>query len=499
MLRARAIAGFPDVLLLVTLASLGICSTVLIQHSGVSAVVLVVLLVPVVVLTSRALYLAAGRLHALREQLAWWHGLWLVLLLSSLVFRIRDVQTIRDSPIDPWALYRMVLMAGVALVLGLRLVLRITDWTKPLVRGLVGVLAIHALIALASTLWSVYPAWTLYKSCEFLVDVVLLAAVLASVQSTVAFKSLFDWTWVLFGGLLATVWAGAVLAPGTAFVSGGDILPLRIRGVVPAMDQNSVGDLAAILAIAGLTRLVSPNRGRDSHFFHAVFFVVSLATLAFSQTRAAIVGFLVAALLVLFFSRRFKTIAVPTLAVALILSLTSASNFLAVAWQRGDRPEELENFSGRYPIWEELWGRFEQSPWIGFGAYAGTRFTVLTAVGDTSLSSGLNAYLEVALGTGLLGLVPLLLVLAGTWWVLVRTVAKVRPWLLERQLAVEALGVLTVITVRSFFTVQFVWHPALEFLVILGYAEFLRRSRNLPFGVCEKLAPRPFSRPLTQA
>lgn len=476
VLRARAIAGVPSAGLLVMIC-LGVVSTLLIQRFGVFSAILLAVLIPLVLwVLPPALSYALRRLAALRRELAWWHGLWLALLLSALVFRIRDVQAIRESPLDAWAIYRVTLVAGVALVLGLRLALRMTDCARPLVRGLVGGLAIHTLIALASTLWSVYPAWTLYKSCEFLVDLALLGAVLASVPSTGAFKSLFDWTWLLFGGLLVTVWAGAILAPDRAFIPGSEVLPWRILGVLPALDQNSVGDLAAILAIVGLTRLLAPNRDRRARSFHAALFVASLATLVLSQTRAAIVGFLVAAFLVLLFSRRLGTIVVLALVVVLLLSLSSASNLLTVSWQRGDRPEELENFSGRYPLWEALWRKFQQSPWIGFGAYAGTRFASPTVLEDTSLSSALNSYLEVALGTGLLGLVPLLLVLAGTWWTLVRAVAKFPQWLLERRLAVEALGALAVVMVRSFFTVQFVWHPALEFLLVLGFAEFLRRT-----------------------
>jgi len=40
---------------------------------------------------------------------------------------------------------------------------------------------------------------------------------------------------------------------------------------------------------------------------------------------------------------------------------------------------------------------------------------------------------------------------------------------------VEAIGILGVLTIRSFFNTEFVWHAPQYFLVILGYAEFLRR------------------------
>ena len=50
------------------------------------------------------------------SELRWWHGLWVLMLLSGLVFRIRDTSTLADSPLDAWALFRIGLMTliGVA-------------------------------------------------------------------------------------------------------------------------------------------------------------------------------------------------------------------------------------------------------------------------------------------------------------------------------------------------------------------------------------------------
>src|SRR2546425_8324014 len=109
-------------------------------------------------------------------------------------------------PIDAWAAYRIALVCLTALILLMRLALRQTPWIGSLFRGLVGTLAIYALISLFSTLWSIYPAWTFYKTMEYFVELAVLAAVLTTVRSTEAYKSLFDWTWVLLGGLLVTVW-----------------------------------------------------------------------------------------------------------------------------------------------------------------------------------------------------------------------------------------------------------------------------------------------------
>ena len=81
------------------------------------------------------------------------------------------------------------------------------------------------------------------------------------------------------------------------------------------------------------------------------------------------------------------------------------------------------------------------------------------------------------MGTGWWGLVPVLLALLGAWWILVQALRKLPLASLEYQLALEAAGLLAIVTVRSFFTSHLIWHPSLVFLLVLGYAEFLRRRK----------------------
>jgi hypothetical protein len=66
-------------------------------------------------------------------------------------------------------------------------------------------------------------------------------------------------------------------------------------------------------------------------------------------------------------------------------------------------------------------------------------------------------------------------VVAGTWWFLCRGAQEARVGSLERDLAVECIGVMGMLTIHSFFNNELCWHPPLLFLAVLGYAEFLRR------------------------
>jgi len=477
MLKARTIAALPALALPALMASAGVLWVFLVQHWGVfGAAGLTSVAIAAGIVLPLAAVQAPRKIRVLAGLLTWWHGVWLMLFVSALVFRARDLTTIRQTPVNAWALYRIVLVSLAGLALAARLALRRPNWLPSLFRGLLGALAVYGMVSLASTLWSVYPAWTFYKALEYLVDLAVIAAVLAAAPSTESYKSFMDWTWFIFGGLLVTVWLGALVWPERAFLESGGQFSPRLTGVFPVLDQNSVGDLAAVLALVALARLASGGRIRPGRAFYSAALFALLITLVFSQTRGAIVGFLLAMILVLLFSKRLATLALLSALVLLLASFGVTGKLLQGYWQRGDRPEDLQAYSGRLTLWQLAWEKMQDRPVLGFGAYAGGRFGALRKVEDTSLSSALNAYVEIALGTGLLGLVPVVVALAGTWRVLFRAASQFSFCLSERALAVEAVGVLTVITVRSFFTVQFVWHPSLDFLAVLGYAELLRRS-----------------------
>src|SRR5271170_595802 len=67
---------------------------------------------------------------ALRASFTWWQGMWFLLFLSGLVFRLRAVQDIDQSALDFWAIYRLGLVAIVGLVLCVRLVSERTRWLE---------------------------------------------------------------------------------------------------------------------------------------------------------------------------------------------------------------------------------------------------------------------------------------------------------------------------------------------------------------------------------
>lgn len=418
----------------------------------------------------------------LKPQLRWYHGLWFLAFASALVFRIRGVSEIQQNPVDAWALYRIGLEIILTLALLIRLALRRTPWLGSMFRGFVGVLGAFGLVELASSAWSVYPAWTFYKACEYLMDVALLGAVLATVKSVKEYRDLFNWTWMLYGLLLVTTWLGVLVWPLQALYPNGKnvgvgILGIRLEGVLPALSSNDVGTFAAILALIALCRLLPVAAKKSDRAWYILLLVASVATMVVSQTRSAIAGFLFGIFLLLLFSRRLGLSALLTFVVAPLLVVSSLGGLIWTFLERGQSTQQIETLSSRVDWWSFAWQTFMQRPLTGYGAYAAGRFAVLAKIGMGKTSTMHSDYLSMIVGTGFWGLILFLVALIGTWWFLTRYLHHSTAMSMEQQLAYEAIVVLGLLTVRSIFMTMLTWHPPLHYLAILGYAEFLRRRR----------------------
>jgi O-antigen ligase len=417
---------------------------------------------------------AVSKISSLSKDLSWWHTLWFLMLLSGLVFRIRSTEVANASPLDPWALFRVGLIAVIGCSLLCHLSLpRESYWVKSLSNGLLGLLTAYTAACLLSTIWSAYPLWTLYKSGEYFIDIGLIAAILTTVHNERDFKSFFDWTWILLFFLIGTAWIGAIAWPDLAILQGVGLLGFSLRGVFPAFETNGVGELGSILASVGFTRFILSKQHR---FLYLMVFFSGFITLLFSQSRSPLIGLLMAFTVILLLSKRTGLLCLlPVFTIAAFLLIVPLDTF-ADFFVRGQRDEDFESLSGRTNLWSVGWALLLEQPLVGYGAYAGTRFTGITDIMETANSSILNTWLEVALGIGIPGTLLVFFTLCGVWIILLK-----RAWLsqantLVHLLTVEALGILAIISVRSIFTVQLVWHPPTTFLLVLGYAELVRRT-----------------------
>jgi len=478
--RARWTWAAPLFVVLGVVSTVGIIAAM--ERYGAVKSFLAILLLPAgLVVLGMGLVGGLSRVRSLVARLTWWHVLWALIFASALVFRQRSVNQIDTNLLDAWALYRIALDLIVGTILLTRLAVRRPPFWGSMFRGFLGVLTVFALICIASSVWSVYPTWTLFKSMEYLMGLALLAAILETARSVRDFKSLFNWTWALYGFLLLSVWMGAVLWPQAALHPIGlpkdALLGVRLSGVFPAQSSEGVGIFAAMIGLVCLCRLLPLARdGRGSRWYFPIL-GASIITMVLSQTRMAIGGFLLGTFLILLLSRRLRVGAVMTFIVGPLLLLTGVGSVLWAFLKRGENYHALSTLSSRVVWWKFAWEKLMERPLTGYGAYAGGRFAVMAKLGMGTTSSVHSDYLGILIGSSIWGLIPFLAAIIGVWWFLISFLRRTYGAGPERQLAYESVAVFALLTINSVFVPMFSWQAPLYFLVILGFAEFLRRSR----------------------
>ena len=450
--------------------------------AGPLGAAVVVILPPVIFISAIGFRYGTARLVGLWGQVKWWHWLWLLAFDSAIVWVFREYEAGTSVQIDAWNVLRIVPELIIAAVLIIRLALRRPSWLGSLFRGLVGALAIYALVCAVSTTWSVYRTWTLYKSWEYLVDVSILAAILATIDSAGDFHKFLNWTWLLYGLQMVWVWMGIFIWPSEALQppegrTGG----FALNGVFPVTSANDVGFTGAVLAVIALARLLPVTGRRSDRAWYFLLFLFGIASIILSQTRSAVAGLLAGMLLIFFFSKRAKLGAAVTLGTASVLLLTGAGDAVRDFLERGQTSEGLTTLTGRLSWWTFAWQEVVKRPFTGLGAYAGGRFGVFEKLGlDTSNLH--SDWMEILAGTSFWGLLPMVVAFIGAWWFLIRFVRSSEFSAFERQLALECIAVLAAISVRSVFNSELTWHAPLLFLAVVGYAEFLRRKAKSRAG-----------------
>jgi O-antigen ligase len=437
-----------------------------------SLMLLIVLFVPLTILFVSGARQGIGYFQELRAAWTWWHWLFFLLTFSTLVLRLRDNSEAAANPIDAFAIFRLGPEAIVVVILWLRLRNRETNFRRSLFHGLVGVMAAYAIAGVISTVWSVYPAWTLYKSLEMLLDVSTVAAILATIQSAGEIRKVCNWVWVLYGLDIVVAWMGAAIWPSECLDELG-----RLSSVWPVISSNSLGSSSALVALVALARLVSRDGSKKGRSWYLLLLAAGLITLTASQTRNSMAGFVVGAVLIFVYERRIWVPVAAAFCAIPALMFTSLGPKVIQFLSRDQTESQITHMSARVDWWTFAWQQFIQRPFTGYGAFAAGKFAVLGKLGIEA-SQIHSDWMEVLTGSSFWGLVPFATAVIGTWWIIGRSYSDRSLTAEERRWLPEIAGVFGAITVRSFFNVEMCWHAPFLFLVILCYAEYLRRQRR---------------------
>jgi len=268
-----------------------------------------------------------------------------------------------------------------------------------------------------------------------------------------------------------SAWVQAVVSPATAWDDMG-----RLSGTFPMVGANGIGTTGAILTLVGISRLLwRDSRGTSRAWYWAVV-CFGVASMVVSHTRHAIFGFILGlAVILILTKRKWILFALASLATSL-LALTSAGGVVATYLRRGQDNDALGGLSGRTDFWSYAWEQLSHHPLTGLGAYAGGRFGVLEKIGRIDTGSLHSDWVEILVGTSFWGFFAMLAAVIGTGWFLLRGRFSLRLSALERDLTVECIAIMSMLTLHSIFNDELAWHPPLMFLSLLGFAELLRRK-----------------------
>ena len=249
-----------------------------------------------------------------------------------------------------------------------------------------------SLAALCSSLWSVDPPATAWRSSIY-VGMALLAWAVAKLDEEESAAVLAVMAGAAVAASLLLVW----LRPDLGLHPNDDW-----KGVYT--NRNSLGPLAAIGVLASVRYLQAPERWQ--RIAAAGLAAASIVTLVGAGSRTAWVSLVVAVAAASlvgahhWLRRRLSPSRARLAAVAAAgLGAAAGAAALAVLW-------DVPTFSQRREMWGLVWDRIVQRPVLGHGFFTFWDIEELTQHVLLRRGSAHNSFVEVGLGLGLLGAVP---------------------------------------------------------------------------------------------
>ena len=347
--------------------------------------------------------------------------LFLVLLSSIflegffLEIAMRTSEAMRENPVDIVNLARVILVGFVGFcTIGVS-ILRIDKFVRN-IRGPLGWMIVYAAVALASTAYSSLPLVSAGKALEVLVDVLFFVAV-SSFCSSLEIVSLWNLLLSFLSASLVAVWVSALVKPSGGFLYiPGALLPLQLQGAFPTIHPNDLGELSAIVAATAFCRVLVRRRSalENEGFLWGGVFVLGLVSLIFAQARTSVVALAAALIAILFMTRKLSLLPVFAMCGGAFIAGGSGAA-LREYYMRGQSSELFFTMTGRLTFWKAAWNFFKESPLFGHGFYTAHRLDLSVRLsslpGSHSVSNIDNTFLEVLLGVGLIGLLPILVAL----------------------------------------------------------------------------------------
>ena len=325
---------------------------------------------------------------------------------------------------------------------------------------------VYAIVAFSSSLLvPVNSFYTMWKSMEILIDLMILLAILCHVTPYESILKSYKLLIFIHVVLLAIFTIEAIVAPSTVLIPSRGTIPFTMRGYIPRYNGNSLAFLCAIVAFYSFCRAINFKRHKS---LYIALFTWAFIVLILAQSRTSLVGLIVAIMVFTYFNKNRKTF-YSLIALSVLLSLlATVAGSIEAYLTRGQSAELMGSLSGRTHGWEASIDAFIASPIVGHGFAAAARTDILGVAGASTLH---GAVFDVMVGTGMMGLIPwtLSIILIGKALLRRKEIEDIGG--IYKVQHYEFMGLFSLLMVRSLTSsgIAFHEHTLMLLLIIYGY------------------------------
>jgi len=357
------------------------------------------------------------------------------------------------------------------------------------IKGNLGILLVFICLAYFSVVFSQLRTMTIYKSSELVVMLFIAATLYGrSVPFVESRRYLTGLFWIYLLTAISVLLQLAYYGPGiykqiysTPFIS------FMLSSRHPPLAANSVGLLGAFVAMFGVYLFYNTRSKKKLGYAIAVIIgMIGMITLVLSYTRSALVLFVFAGAVFLFFNRKYILLTFAAFCMVALLTVGSARNLVDSHLRRGDSEQNIATLSSRAVLWNHILQKDSLRLIIGEGYATGTLFQDFREDGSGrsfKIRNAHNSILEIINSTGVIGAFVWIIVILRINFQLFRHLIRVRHAVDKDEymfhLFVSCVFLLS--SLRSFMNSTFVYLD--YFLPVLFavavYADTLTSRRNM--------------------
>jgi len=317
------------------------------------------------------------------------------------------VTTAEEVAADPVVLERVLRggLAGLALLVIVPVLFRRAKAASAATFPGMTAITLYGVVALFSTLYSVFATGTVGKVVELSAGIAIVWAVALRPDARKGLRDMIYFVVMLEAALVVGAAIGFFALPDVFAI------PTRREGFLfaetmlsPWSHSNALSASGGLVAAYSLAMVLTLDDRKTRWRWFALLIGSSFGILLASGRQGVLIWLAGVSILLWLMRRRLFVMFLFPAAAGLVVV------YWDVLWPiitRGDGPRNIATLTGRTGFWEAAYIAWLDHPLTGFGFGSGGRFVALRSIGRDTISSLHSGYMEALIGVGLLGIIPL--------------------------------------------------------------------------------------------